>query len=273
MGAVAALAALVVLGTTVAVVQNMPDSRQEKAPEGLTSAPSPAAVLIEYAAADPAPVFEAVNVDGFTGRQRLARELDAFMAANSCGYFLVEADAGMGKTAFAAWLVRTRGYLFHFSRLTGGGSTRAALQNLSAQVIKRCQLADGGFAPEWTLTPPHGGRGERGGFHRPSGGTERGRLDLPAPRPSRAPRRHAIPQHHHRPPGGPGRVLCRATRPMAARPGLGRRAAPAACHARRGWRAARGGYSRAAGWRSGSGSRATLVRYDTSPASHPDYVR
>lgn len=152
-GALAALGALVLLGTTVAVVQNVPESRRKKAAAELTCPPSPTAVPIEYAAADPTPVFEAVNVDGFTGRQWLVCELDAFMAANNCGYLLVEADAGMGKTAFAAWLVRTRGYLFHFSRLTGGSSTRAALQNLSAQVIKRCRLADGGFVPEWTLVP------------------------------------------------------------------------------------------------------------------------
>jgi hypothetical protein len=40
-------------------------------------------------------------------------------AAHSCGYVFVEADAGLGKTAFAAWLVRTRQYLSHFVRISG----------------------------------------------------------------------------------------------------------------------------------------------------------
>ena len=36
------------------------------------------------------------------------------MAENACGYVFIGAVAGMGKTAFAAWLVKTRGYLSHF---------------------------------------------------------------------------------------------------------------------------------------------------------------
>jgi hypothetical protein len=114
---------------------------------------SPSAVPIDYAVTDPAPIFQAVDVDGFIGRQWLVRKLDSFMASNRSGYFMVEADAGMGKTAFAAWLVKTRGYLFYFSRLSGR-SERGALQNLSAQVIKKCRLegkTQGGFVPEWAL--------------------------------------------------------------------------------------------------------------------------
>ena len=78
------------------------------------------------------------------------------MAANPCGYVFIEAEAGLGKTAFAAWLVKTRGYLSHFSRYAGGRSARVALQNLSAQLITGFGLdeqAPGGMLPEWAQTP------------------------------------------------------------------------------------------------------------------------
>ena len=78
------------------------------------------------------------------------------MTANPCGYVFVEAEAGLGKTAFAAWLVKTRGYLSHFSRYADGGSVAAALGNLSAQLIMQFGLDDqapGGMLPEWYRTP------------------------------------------------------------------------------------------------------------------------
>lgn len=152
-GAWAALVALVVLGAGTAVAQGVPESRQKKPDASL---PSPLALVtmpVEYAVIDPAPVFEAADVDHFIGRQWLVERLDEFMASNRCGYFLVEADAGMGKTAFAAWLVRTRGYLSHFSRLSGGRSTRNALQNLSAQLISKYGLAVELLVPEEVLSP------------------------------------------------------------------------------------------------------------------------
>jgi hypothetical protein len=105
---------------------------------------------------DPQPVFTAVGVDAFTGREWLAGELDRFLAANPCGYVFVEAEAGLGKTAFAAWLVKTRGYLSHFSRYSGGASVPLALGNLSAQLITKFDMKDvapGGMLPEWAQTP------------------------------------------------------------------------------------------------------------------------
>jgi hypothetical protein len=114
--------------------------------------PVPVAVAVK----DPRVIFTDAGIDTFTGRKWLADELDRFIAVNSRGYVFVEADAGMGKTAFAAWLVKTRGYLSHFSRYSGGGTARAALQNLSAQLIKEFSLGDqapGGLLPEWAQTP------------------------------------------------------------------------------------------------------------------------
>jgi hypothetical protein len=67
----------------------------------------------------------------------------------------VEAEAGLGKTAFAAWLVKDRGYLSHFSWYSGH-SVRTAMQNLSGQLIMRFGLDDqapGGNVPEWAAEP------------------------------------------------------------------------------------------------------------------------
>jgi hypothetical protein len=114
------------------------------------------AVPLATAAKDPGPIFTAANVVAFTGRGWLANEIEQFMDANPCGYVFVEAEAGLGKTAFAAWLVKTRGYLSHFSRYSDGRATRTALQNLSAQLVIRFGLdefAPGGMLPEWAHTP------------------------------------------------------------------------------------------------------------------------
>ena len=105
---------------------------------------------------DPRPVFTAADVGAFTGREWLAAEVDEFIAGHPCGYVFIEAEAGLGKTAFAAWLVKTRGYLSHFSRYSGGGSVQGALANLSAQLITHLALDDqapGGMLPQWAQTP------------------------------------------------------------------------------------------------------------------------
>ena len=111
---------------------------------------------LSVAVKDPRAVFAAVDVAAFTGRDWLAAEVDRFIAVNPCGYVLIEAEAGLGKTAFAAWLVKTRRYLSHFSRYSGGGSVQVALANLSAQLILEFGLDDrapGAMLPEWAQTP------------------------------------------------------------------------------------------------------------------------
>ena len=114
----------------------------------------PSSVPVDVAAVDPQEVFAVAGVDAFTGRAWLTDEVDQFLARNAMGYLFIEADAGMGKTAFAARLVKSRSYLSHFSRY--GTSVRQALQNLSAQLIRDCDLGDqapGGKLPTWAQTP------------------------------------------------------------------------------------------------------------------------
>ena len=113
-------------------------------------------VPVAAAVRDAGLVFSAARVAEFTGREWLLDCIDQFIQTTASGYVLVEAEAGMGKTAFAAWLARERGYVSHFSRYSGGRSVRAALENLSAQLIIRFgldDLAPGGMLPEWVQTP------------------------------------------------------------------------------------------------------------------------
>jgi hypothetical protein len=87
-------------------------------------------------------VFERVDVDGFVGREWLEAELDGFLTRQKCGYFIVEAEAGLGKTAFLAHLVRTRGWIHHFAETAPGDTGVVASRlSLAAQLIRAYELA------------------------------------------------------------------------------------------------------------------------------------
>ncbi|MGN8185557.1 ATP-binding protein [Burkholderia sp. 22088] len=90
---------------------------------------------------DPRSVFRRVNLDRFVGRRWVTDELDRFMASTPSGVFVIEAMAGMGKSALLANLVHARGYLSHFCELTpGADGVAAALRNIAAQLIGRYEL-------------------------------------------------------------------------------------------------------------------------------------
>ncbi|HEX8864744.1 MAG TPA: NACHT domain-containing protein, partial [Lentzea sp.] len=108
---------------------------------------------VDEAVRDLTPLFADVLSDGFTGRQWLIDQIDAFLAERRCGYLWVEGDAGVGKTALAAHLVRERGWPGHFSRLTRGGSARGALRNLAGQLAREHGLVPDGLLPERWCTP------------------------------------------------------------------------------------------------------------------------
>ena len=90
----------------------------------------------------PWPVFERVNLDHFVGREWLLAEVDAFLRDHDRGYFILEAEAGLGKTTFLAWLVRERGYIHHFTELAPGlDGIGRGLKNLAAQLVLAYQLS------------------------------------------------------------------------------------------------------------------------------------
>ncbi|NKE63838.1 NACHT domain-containing protein [Lentzea sp. PSKA42] len=110
-------------------------------------------VPVDEAVRDLGPLFADVLADGFTGRRWLLDQIDGFLAERPRGYLWVEGDAGVGKTALAAHLVRERGWAGHFSRLTRGGSARVALRNLAGQLAREHGLAPGGLLPGRWCTP------------------------------------------------------------------------------------------------------------------------
>jgi hypothetical protein len=63
---------------------------------------------------DPLPVFRSARIEEFERRDWLTARLDAFLDGHDRGYFILEAAAGLGKTAFLADLVRARGYVHLF---------------------------------------------------------------------------------------------------------------------------------------------------------------
>ncbi|MEU4519600.1 hypothetical protein AB0F52_12890 [Amycolatopsis sp. NPDC024027] len=114
------------------------------------------AVAVDRAVRDLTPILDGVLERGFSGREWLIDRIDRFIERHRSGYVWVEAEAGMGKTALCAHLVRERAWIGHFARLNNGGLARVGLQNLAGQLIARHQLPDfapGGVMPEWTFTP------------------------------------------------------------------------------------------------------------------------
>ncbi|MGI5261432.1 hypothetical protein [Streptomyces angustmyceticus] len=114
------------------------------------------AVPMAIALKDTRKVFNDVQVADFIGRGWLVDDIDTFIAEHYCGYVWVEAEAGLGKTALAAWLVHERGYPSHFARYAQGASVRVALRNVAAQLIRRYDLTDfapGGMLPDWAYAP------------------------------------------------------------------------------------------------------------------------
>jgi tetratricopeptide (TPR) repeat protein len=86
-------------------------------------------------------VFEQFKPDRFTGRKWLEHRLDTFLSDNDRGLFIVEAEAGLGKTAFLAHLARSRDYIHHFVELAPGPDGVApGIRSLAAQLVWEWEL-------------------------------------------------------------------------------------------------------------------------------------
>jgi uncharacterized caspase-like protein len=104
-------------------------------------------------------VFERVKPERFTGRKWLENRLDHLLSENDRGLFIVEAEAGLGKTAFLAQLVRERGYVHHFVEIVpGSDGILPGIRSLAAQLIRAWDLpttALDGIAPGYTIRPDY----------------------------------------------------------------------------------------------------------------------
>ena len=105
---------------------------------------------------NPSSVFDRINLEHFTGREWLLAAVDRFLQAHDRGYFILEADAGLGKTAFLAWLAQHRRYIHHFSELTPGQEgVGIALCNLAAQLSLAYELRPEGVLPSAATRPDY----------------------------------------------------------------------------------------------------------------------
>ncbi len=77
---------------------------------------------------------------GFVGREFVVDALDRFLedSRNPSGYFVVRGEPGIGKSAFMAHLVKTRGYIHHFNSLDSNPSR--VVETICAQVVGRFGL-------------------------------------------------------------------------------------------------------------------------------------
>ncbi len=83
----------------------------------------------------PQPLFERIRLDRFVGRAWLLEEVDHFINHNDRGYFIVEAEIGLGKTAFIAHLVQQRAYIHLFVQQAPGLDNLAdGLRSLASQI-------------------------------------------------------------------------------------------------------------------------------------------
>lgn len=85
---------------------------------------------------------------GFVGRQFVFDAVEQFINNNPQGYFFVRGDPGIGKSALAAQMVKTNGYLHHFNiRSEGINKATDFLKNICAQLIAVYNL-------DYTTLPP-----------------------------------------------------------------------------------------------------------------------
>jgi hypothetical protein len=72
----------------------------------------------------------------FVGREFVFSAIDNFMTTHRKGYFIIEGDPGMGKSALLAEYVRRTGCIFHFNqRATGIVSAKQFLEHVCGQII------------------------------------------------------------------------------------------------------------------------------------------
>jgi hypothetical protein len=110
---------------------------------------------------DPDSLETELDLARFTGREWLIEQIDVYIASHRKGYVVVQAEAGVGKSALAAYLVWTRPCAHHFTRQEGARSPVQARRSLAAQLIGAWGLADemapgdnfpkGAGRPDWLV--------------------------------------------------------------------------------------------------------------------------
>ena len=91
----------------------------------------------------PGEIFEQANLSRFIGRKWLIDIIDRFIKDHDRGYIILEAKAGMGKTAFMAKLTKDRNYPHAFFGINHNEESQ--LRNLASQIILKYDLGEKGI--------------------------------------------------------------------------------------------------------------------------------
>lgn len=87
----------------------------------------------------PEGVYQRVKINDFVGRSWLESEVDNFLNENKRGVFLLDGQAGIGKTTFLCYLVQQRGYIHAFCKEMMGNLV-VIWGSLCAQLIKKFEI-------------------------------------------------------------------------------------------------------------------------------------
>ncbi len=129
---------LMLLGKIIAATKELPDRYQEIAQhlEEMKAKLTPALPIFSHNRA----LIEEKTKD-FVGREDVFKKIDDFLNSQPNGYFIIEAEPGIGKSAMMAQFVRQRGCVHHFNvQSTGKNGTPLFLEKICTQLIKKYQL-------------------------------------------------------------------------------------------------------------------------------------
>lgn len=81
------------------------------------------------------------KTDGFTGRDYVFKAIQEFLGSQTKGYFIIEADPGVGKSAIIAEYVKRERCINYFNiRSQGNNRVEQFLQSVTSQIISRYNL-------------------------------------------------------------------------------------------------------------------------------------
>lgn len=83
------------------------------------------------------------KTEGFVGRKFIFDSIKEFINENSSGYFVIQGEPGIGKTAIAAELVKNHAYFHHFLLGTQGiVGCEQFVRNITAQIASKYDLGE-----------------------------------------------------------------------------------------------------------------------------------
>jgi len=129
---------LMLLGKIIAATKELPNQYHEIAQqlEEMKAKLTPSLPIFSHNRA----LIEDKTKD-FVGREDVFKKIDDFLNSQPKGYFIIEAEPGIGKSTIMAQFVRQRGCVHHFNvQSTGKNGTGLFIEKICTQLIEKYQL-------------------------------------------------------------------------------------------------------------------------------------